>query len=132
MIIRLTLLLLVAFSTPQTPRGTPIHTGAAQHRYIDQVTRVRIKRGELPPSAARVALRVSSPYGTIGTRWRICSKQRTACYIGLQVDASKRKDVPYQQRTGAGLEVAPKWYKPLGCHPKEPPRACRVTIERIR
>lgn len=109
-----------------------IHTGAAQHRTIDRVTAIRVKRAELPRTAWNYALRVSSPFGTLGTRWRVCSKQNGRCYIGLQVDVSKQSDLAYQRRTQAGIELPPAWYPKLGCRTSEPPRACRVTLQRVK
>jgi hypothetical protein len=121
------LLLLFALLLPAPPRPT----GTALHRSIDRVTAIRVARGELPRSVWNTALRVSSPYGRLGDRWKICSVQNGRCFQAIQVDVSRREHVAYQLRTGAGLEVGPVWYRALGCHVRERPRACKVTMWRV-
>lgn len=109
-----------------------IHTGAAQHRTLDRVMEIRIARKQLPASARSYKLRVSSPHGRLGSIWNVCSVATKRCYRAIQVDVSRAKDVPYQLKTQAGLEVPPAWYPVLGCSRNDPPKRCRVSIQRIR
>ena len=109
-----------------------IHTGAAQHRSLDRVMEIRIARKQLPATARSYKLRVSSPHGKLGDRWRICSQHTSKCYTAIQVDVSRTTDIPYQLRTQAGLEVPPAWYPVLGCSRNEPPKRCRVSIQKVR
>jgi hypothetical protein len=121
-------LLPVPASGHTLPAGRVVNVAYYRPGMMRQVVSGRIRRGELPASVRRVALHVSSPLGTLGTRWLVCGR---VCVVAVQVDVSRAEDRAQQARRGIGLEVAAEMYPALGCSVRMAPRECRVWVRRV-
>jgi hypothetical protein len=121
-------LLPVPVSGHTLPAGRVVNVAYYKRGTMRRVLETRIRRGELPASVRRVALHVSSPLGTLGTRWLVCGR---VCVVAVQVDVSRAEDRAQQARRGIGLEVAAEMYPALGCSVRMAPRECRVWVRRV-
>lgn len=124
--------LAIGLHAPITAATAVRRTFVATYRpgLMTQVVQTRVARGELTwTEITRADLFVSSPFGTVGTRWRVCAAGQ--CWRALQVDVPQPAHQAGQIKRNVGLEVSAAWYPVLGCVVGELPQTCRATMERV-